>query len=131
MRTLSREIVFKYIFSKLFNPNDEGLFDVLCKDLNNDDKEFATKLLSAIESKESVYLSALEKLSISYKLNRIHCADRCAILIGMAELDEFNQTPIAVVIDEAVKIAGKYSTENSTDFVNGILAQYVKDRWYG
>lgn len=128
MRSLSREIVFKYIFSKLFNPNDEGLFDVLSKDLNNEDKNFATKLLTAVESKEQEYLSSLERLSISYKLNRIHNADKCTILLGMAELDTFPETPIPVVVDEAVKIAAKYSTENSTDFVNGILAQYAKER---
>ena len=69
-----------------------------------------------------------ENLSISYKLNRIHNADKCTILLGMAELDTFIDTPIPVVIDEAVKIAAKYSTENSTDFVNGILGQYAKGR---
>lgn len=131
MRSLSREIVFKYIFSKLFNQNDEGLFDVLCKDLSSEDKDFARILLTAIEAKEGEYLSTLEKLSISYKLNRIHNADKCTILLGMAELDTFIDTPIPVVIDEAVKIAAKYSTENSTDFVNGILGQYVKERKNG
>jgi len=128
MRSLSREIVFKYIFSKLFNQNDEGLFDVLCKELNDEDKSFAKDLLNAIETNEKKYLSALEGLSISYKLNRIHNADKCTILLGMAELDTFADTPIPVVVDEAVKIAAKYSTENSTDFVNGILAQYAKER---
>ena len=52
MRSLSREIVFKYIFSKLFNQNDEGLFDVLCKELNDEDKSFAKDLLNAIETNE-------------------------------------------------------------------------------
>ena len=49
-------------------------------------------------------------------------------MIGMAELDNFPNTPVAVVIDEAVNLAGKYSTENSTDFVNGILAQYSREK---
>ena len=30
-------------------------------------------------------------------------------------------------IDEAVKLAAKFSTEKSTDFVNGILARYAKE----
>ena len=43
----------------------------------------------------------------------------------MAEFDNFKQTPKIVIIDEAVKLAAKYSTDNSPDFVNGILATYT------
>lgn len=126
MRSLARECVFKYIFSKLFNPSDEGLFDVLTKDLNDSDKEFATSLLNTININETKYLDKISELSVGYKLSRIHNADKCALLIGIAELDCFKETPVAVVIDEAVNIVSKYSTENSTDFVNGILSSYVK-----
>ena len=126
MRSRARETVFKYIFSRLFNSDDEGLFDVLSSALNQDDKIFATILLGYIDKNIESYFNAIENLSVGYKLNRILNADKCAILIGMAEFDSFKETPVAVVIDEAVKLAAKYSTENSTDFVNGILAEYVR-----
>ena len=126
MRSLAREIVFKFIFSKLFNSDDEGLFSVLCKELSQNDKDFAQSLLNAINEKEQEYLSVIESLSIGYKLNRVISADRCALLIGISELDTFPETPVPVVIDEAVKLSAKYSTENSADFVNGILGEYAK-----
>ena len=128
MRTLAREAVFKYIFARLFNPSDEGLFAVLCKDLNNDDKIFAEELLNAVNKGENIYVEKIEELSIGFKLNRIYRADKCAIMIGMAELDNFPNTPVAVIINEAVNLAGKYSTDSSTSFVNGILAQYSKEK---
>ena len=128
MRSQARESVFKYIFSRLFNPSDEGLFAVLCKDLNDSDKAFAQELLTAIDGNYDKYLSSIEKLVIGYKLERIHAADKCALIIGMAEFDSFKQTPTAVIIDEAVNLVAKFSTENSTDFVNGVLAEYVKGR---
>ena len=128
MRTLAREAVFKYIFARLFNPSDEGLFAVLCKDLNTEDQKFATELLNAVNNGEDIYAEKIEQLSIGFKLNRVYRADKCALMIGMAELDNFPNTPVAVVIDEAVNLAGKYSTENSTDFVNGILAQYSREK---
>ena len=43
MRTYVRECVFKYLFARLFNPSDEGLFALLCKELNDDDKSFAQR----------------------------------------------------------------------------------------
>ena len=128
MRSQARESVFKYIFSRLFNPSDEGLFAVLCKDLNDNDKVFAQELLTAIDGNLDKYLASIEKLVIGYKLERIHAADKCAMLIGMAEFDNFKQTPTAVIIDEAVNLVAKFSTENSTDFVNGVLAEYAKER---
>lgn len=127
MRSLARECVFKYLFSKLFNPCDEGLFDVLIKELKEDDKIFATDLLNAITKKEEFYLEKINELSIGYKLNRIHNADKCILMLGLAELDAFKDTPRPVVIDEAVNLAAKFSTENSTNFVNGVLAEYAKE----
>ncbi len=127
MRSLAREIVFKYLFSQLFNPSDEELFTVL---LNNDnltenDKVFAKDLLKAVETNKETYFSEIESMSIGYKLNRVFSADKCAILIGMAELNAFD-TDVPIIIDEAVKLAVKFSTEKSSDFVNGILAEYSR-----
>lgn len=130
MRSLAREVVFKYVFSRLFNPCDEGLFDVLIKDdnLNDADKEFARDLLGFIDANYDEYLSTIEKLSEGYKLNRVFNTDKCALLIGMAEFDNYKDTPVAVIVNEAVNLSAKFSTEKSTDFVNGILAKYVMEK---
>ena len=130
MRSLAREAVFKLLFSQLFNPSDEGLFTVLCKDLSDDSKQFANELLIHVQDNMDKYLEKIENLAIGYKINRLYNADKCALLIGMAELDYFKQTPIAVIINETVNLVAKYSTENSTNFVNGILATYSKEAWY-
>ncbi|MBO4251495.1 MAG: transcription antitermination protein NusB [Clostridia bacterium] len=128
MRSVAREKVFKYLFSRLFNQTDEGLFAVLCKDLSDDDKNFAGKLFNIVTNSEGRYTEEITKLSQNFKFNRIFAADKCALSIGMAELDGFPETPKAVVIDEAVKLAAKFSTEKSADFVNGILAEYAKNK---
>ena len=128
MRRQAREAVFKFIFSKLFNQNDEGLFNVVIKELNEEDKTFATSLLSAVEKDMDKNLDVISNLAIGYKLDRLFNTDKCALLIGIAELDNFPETPVAVVIDEAVSLSAKYSTEKSTDFVNGILSNYVRSK---
>lgn len=128
MRSKAREGVFKYLFSKLFNPGDEGLFDILIKELGDDDKNFAKELLNAALNGETKYTEAIDNLSERFSERRIFAADKCALIIGMAELDNFPNTPTAVAVDEAVKLAVTYSTERSADFVNGILAEYAKDR---
>lgn len=127
MRSLAREAVFKLLFSQLFNPSDEGLFTVLCKDLTYNSKQFANELLDCVQKNKETYLDKIENLAVGYKINRLYNVDKCALLIGLAELDHFKQTPVAVVINEIVNLVAKYSTENSTSFVNGILAAYSKE----
>ena len=100
----------------------------MAKNLNGEDKKFAEDLLNAVENNRERYENTLDDLSKNFRIDRIFAADKCAVFIGMAELDAFNDTPKAVVIDEAVKLSAKFSTEKSTDFVNGILAEYSKNR---
>lgn len=126
MRSLAREAVFKFIFSKLFNQQDEGLFDVLTKELSSDDKKFANEILTSLNDNYDMFLNKLSDLAINFKFDRIINADKCAILIGMAEYTIFPKTPVAIIIDEAVNLSVKYSTESSSKFVNGILAEFVK-----
>ena len=126
MRTLARECVYKFLFSKLFNPADEGLFSVLCKTLDERDKKFAEELLKAATENETVILKRISELSTGYKIERIHNTDRIAILIGAAEIGRFNDTPVPVVINEAVGLSAKYSGESGAGFVNGILGEYAK-----
>ncbi|MBQ7340138.1 MAG: transcription antitermination protein NusB [Clostridia bacterium] len=127
MRRQARETVFKYIYSRLFNI-DEGLFDVLASDLNIDDKKFATDLLNAVDKDFDKNLQVIQDYSIGFKLDRVINVDKCALLVGLAELDNFPDTPTPVVIDEAVNICAKYSTEKSTDYVNGILSRYATEK---
>ena len=79
-----------------------------------------------ILTNEDKYSQVISNLAIGYKLNRLYNTDKCALLLGIAELDNFPNTPVAVVIDEAVNLSAKYSTEGSTNFVNGILSEYVR-----
>ena len=127
MRTLAREIVFKYVFSTLFIDSDKELFDVLKSELNDNDKIFASKLLESIETNKDRFLTELECIAVGYKVNRLYNTDKCALLVGMAELVSFPETDLPIIIDEAVKLCAKYSTERSTDFVNGILAKFAKN----
>ena len=103
MRSLAREAVFKFLFSQLFNQDDEGLFTVLCKELNDSDKSFAEQLLLAVDKDKELYLNKIEKLAIGYKLNRLYNVDKCALMLGMAELDTFVDTPKHTINKNTIK----------------------------
>lgn len=129
MRSLARESVLKYLFAKFFNQDDEELFAVLLKDkdLTEEDKKFASELLTNIETNKQDYFDRIENKINSFSFNRVFNIDKICICIGICELENYKETPIPVIIDEAVKLSSKYSTEKSPDFVNGVLSSFAKE----
>ena len=67
----------------------------------------------------------------NWELRRMAAIDRCILRLASFELLEEVETPVNVVINEAVEIAKKYSTAESSKFVNGILDKIKEERKNG
>jgi transcription antitermination protein NusB len=63
----------------------------------------------------------LAPLLEGWTIERLPTIDRLLLEMGTFELCHRPQTPHAVVINEAVELAKKFSTEDSNRFVNGVL----------
>lgn len=59
--------------------------------------------------------------STGWRISRMPAVDRTILRIGVYEL-RYTDTPVGVVVSEAVELAKQYSTANSGRFVNGVLA---------
>jgi len=68
----------------------------------------------------------IESVSEHWSVARMPVIDRNILRIGLYELRSEPETPTAVVVSEAVRLAQSYSTEKSGSFVNGILATLAK-----
>lgn len=68
----------------------------------------------------------ISKFSKGWNIERMVRIDRDVLRIAIVELLYFDNVPISVTIDEAVELAKKYSTEESSSFINGILRQVVE-----
>jgi N utilization substance protein B len=61
-----------------------------------------------------------------WTLERLPTIDRILMRMGLFELRHRPETPAPVVINEAVELAKRFSTEDSGRFVNGVLSQAAK-----
>jgi transcription antitermination protein NusB len=57
-----------------------------------------------------------------WTLQRMPCIDRNILRIAVYELKGRSDVPVAVVINEAVELAKRFSTDDSGRFVNGVLS---------
>ncbi len=64
----------------------------------------------------------VERAAREWKSSRMPAIDLAILRMAVYELRHHSRTPVAVIISEAVRIAGEFSTENSSRFVNGVLA---------
>ena len=53
--------------------------------------------------------------------------DLNVLRIAAYELSERPEVPVAVVLDEAVELAKRFSTDDSPRFVNGVLSAVAED----
>ena len=129
MRKNAREAVYKLLFSNLFNDKfDDGFKNFIYEEenLTEEDKAFANELIDAFYANETQINEIISDLAKGYKLERIYTTDKCAIQIAITEMTYLKNIPYIVSISEAMELIRQYSTEESPNFVNGILAEYKK-----
>jgi N utilization substance protein B len=63
----------------------------------------------------------LERTATHWSLARMTPVDRNILRLGLYELLHSEQTPAAVVIDEAINLARQFGDTDSPAFVNGVL----------
>lgn len=68
----------------------------------------------------------ISEFAFGWDIERLFKIDKDILRISIAELLYLKDTPHKVVIDEALELAKKYSTDDSPSFINGILARVVE-----
>ncbi len=129
MRRDARDAVYKILYADLFNDNDEVFEKEMFGEskLSKEDSEFARSLLNVINEHKSEIEEIISSYAKGYKFERLYSTDKCALYIAVAELKYFEDVPNVVAIDEALSLVRKYSTDESLNYVNGILASLKKD----
>jgi len=69
----------------------------------------------------------IERHAEHWRMERMAAVDRNLLRAAVAELLAYPETPRAVVINEALEIARKFSTPESVHFVNGVLDSIGKE----
>lgn len=129
-RRLSREQAFMLIFERSFR--DEPIEDIIeqatdGRSISVDDfaKALATTAYEKIESIDEV----ITKYSTKWKINRLPRVTLAILRMSICEIDEIDDVPISVTINEAVELAKKFASEDDAAYINGVLGTYVRENY--
>jgi N utilization substance protein B len=90
-------------------------------------RRFADDLFRVASGRQDEIDKLIEAHAQNWRLERMPAVDRNLLRAGVAELLGFPQTPHAVVINEALEIARKFSAPESVQFVNGVLDSIARE----
>jgi N utilization substance protein B len=86
----------------------------------------AGRLAAGVQEHLSDIDPEIESHSTGWRIARMPTVDRAILRIAVYEL-KYTDTPVGVVVSEAVELAKRYSTAKSGSFVNGVLASVAAD----
>ena len=85
------------------------------------------ELVLGVGSMTPVLDEHIQQRSKGWTLTRMPVLDLNVMRLGVFELLERPDVPTAVVLNEAVQLAKRFSTDDSGRFVNGVLAAVAAD----
>jgi transcription antitermination protein NusB len=88
---------------------------------------FAEDLFRVATDRVAEIDKLIESHAQHWRMDRMAAVDRNLLRAGVAEFLAYPETPRAVVINEALEIARKFSSPESVQFVNGVLDSVAKD----
>lgn len=91
-----------------------------------DVEEYINKIALTFKDKKEDIDKIIKELAFGWDIDRLFKIDKDILRIAVAELVFVKDAPHKVVIDEALELAKKYSTDDSPSFINGILAKVVE-----
>jgi N utilization substance protein B len=126
-RRQARECVFQGLYAMEISRNSRNSRDKTFADMLNkysfdeNTKLFASSLYIKTLDQKQFLERTISKFLENWELGRIALLDNLILQMAVCELLFFDDVPPKVSISEAIEIAKKYSTDDSSGFVNGIL----------
>ena len=94
---------------------------------DEEDQEFTTKLFRKAIINNSENRKIIENYTRNWDVDRVAVMDVLIMQLALTELMEFPSIPIKVTLNEYIELAKYYSTNRSSNFINGVLDRITKD----
>jgi len=128
-RKRARESTMKLLYQMEINEDfSDKLINLFFENntFNEEEKEYILDATSKIVNNMGKIDSYIEKNIENWEINRLAKIDLCVLRIAIYEILFRPDIPVEVSINEAIEISKKYSSSQSSKFVNGVLGSIVR-----
>lgn len=127
-RTQARAAAMKLVYEWEMG-GDGG--DDTCRELleikpDEDEVEYMQAIFEGVRQNVPALDEKIERFARGWKLDRLSKVDLAILRVAAYELSE-GKEPAGAVIQEAVQLSEKYSTDKASSFVNGVLGAMARE----
>ena len=129
IRRKARELALQVLYQKeSTGVNEPKALELVLENFQADKKaiSYARTLLNGISLLQERIDELIAGQSEHWRMERMAMVDRNILRIAVYELCEMPDIPSSVIINEAIEVAGRFSTEDAFSFINGILDGVMK-----
>ncbi len=127
-RTKERKIAFEILFEHDINKKTiDEIISLRQESGLTLPSDFARILIDGVITKQSHLDEIIVRYAENWSLERMPYSDRAILRLALYEIFFVPEIPIGVSINEAVELAKRYGTEDSSRFINGLLGRVVRD----
>lgn len=103
--------------------------DILKVDkLSEENIEYINHIVDTYPGWAAVIDENIEKYSIGWNIGRISKVDLAILRLVFFEILD-TETPHSILVNEAVDLAKKYSSDKAPSYINGVLGGYLKENF--
>jgi len=88
--------------------------------------DLVLQLTTGVATRQIEIDEMIVEYSHTWTIQRMPAIDRNVLRLAIYELLDRQEVPVAVIINEAVELAKRFSTEESGRYVNGLLSAIAK-----
>ena len=129
-RSRGREVALQVLYQVEQNPGvpPEEVHRFIQRRLLGDRKlcEFTEGLIAGVKEHQAQIDGLISQVAENWRLDRMAAIDRNILRLGAYEMLFSPEVPARVAINEALELAKRYSTAQSSRFVNGILDRVLQ-----
>jgi len=127
MRELAFKLLYEAEVQKDFNEENIEIFIENNEIKNKNAKKYIKKIVNGVKTNEANLKKVIaEKLKPEWPMERISKINMALLKLSIYEM-MYEGVPYKVAINEVIELAKAYGDDNSSGFINGVLANVVKE----
>lgn len=123
-RRKAREVALQCLYELEFGEREVAAVlrdQVARRGSSADSEQYAARLIDWVLAEQGELDRLIDARLEHWAPERVSMISRLLLRLGLAEGRGDRELPIAIILDEMVELARKFETEESAQFVNGVL----------
>lgn len=129
-RTRGREVALQVLYQKELNPDrparELSVFRQRRLKHTPTLNDYTKALIKGVEEHKAELDARIQAVAENWRLDRMPPLDKNVLRIGLYEIQTGGEeTPPSVAVNEAVELAKRYGSAQSSKFINGLLDRFL------